>query len=188
MTDVTAVAAGARPGIRIRPLARGDWDAVAALEAEAYTRLGLSEGRAALESRARASPDTCFVLDGGRVAVGYVLALPYPLFQCPDLSHGEDTAFPSGNLHLHDLVVAEAFRGRGLARRLLRHLCATARSLTYERISLVAVGGSDTFWSARGFAAHPEVPLPDGYGDGALYMSTALPVTAPQAPSERRRG
>ncbi|GGV22022.1 GNAT family N-acetyltransferase [Streptomyces spectabilis] len=184
-------------GLRIRAIADADWDGIAALEAAVYTPLGLSEGRAALESRAASSPGTCFVLDGGRGAAGYVLALPYPLFQCPDLTLGEASAFPSRNLHLHDLVIAEHLRGGGLARRLLRHLSATARSLTYERISLVAVGGSDTFWAAHGFAAHPDVPLPDGYGADALYMSKALPGTAPRAPHappappaprERQRG
>ncbi|WP_282790995.1 GNAT family N-acetyltransferase [Streptomyces sp. CC224B] len=187
---------GTRPsGIRIRHIAEGDWDGIAALEAEVYTPLGLSEGRAALESRARASPGTCFVLDDGHAAVGYVLALPYPPFHCPDLSRDEGAALPSRNLHLHDLVVAGDLRGHGLARRLLRHLSATARSRTYERISLVAVGGSDTYWAARGFAAHPEVPLPDGYGPDALYMSLPLTATAPPAaphqatdPQERRRG
>ena len=69
-------------------------------------------------------------------------------------------------------------------------LSAVARSQGYERISLVAVGGSDTYWSARGFTAHPDVPLPDGYGTDALYMSTTLSAAAPPATAlpERRRG
>ncbi|MEI5100579.1 GNAT family N-acetyltransferase [Streptomyces sp. PmtG] len=177
-------------GPRIRPIAEGDWDGIAALEAEAYTPLGLSEGQDALRSRARRSPGTCSVLTSEEGTVGYVLALPYPPFQCPDLTQRESAAFSSRNLHLHDLVITKSCRGRGLARRLLRHLSAVARSQGYERISLVAVGGSDTYWSARGFQPHPEVPLPDGYGTDALYMSTALSAAAPPATAlpERRRG
>lgn len=171
-------------GVRIRPIADGDWEGITELEAEVYTELGLSEGRAALESRARASPGTCFVLDPapgsrGRPA-GYLLALPYPPFQSPDLAHPEEAgpsapSPPSGNLHLHDLVVAGEFRGRGLARRLLRHLATTARARAYERISLVAVAGSETFWAAQGYRAHREVHLPDSYGTDAVYMSAAVP-------------
>lgn len=86
--------------VRVRPLADGDWDAVVTLERDAYTGLGLSEGRAALQSRAAASPDTCFVVDVGARTAGYVLALPYPPHRYPDLTRTEadrDASEP-GNL------------------------------------------------------------------------------------------
>lgn len=103
--------------VRVRPLADGDWDAVVTLERDAYTGLGLSEGRAALQSRAAASPDTCFVVDVGARTAGYVLALPYPPHRYPDLTRTEadrDASEP-GNLHLHDIVVAPGLRRRGSA-------------------------------------------------------------------------
>ncbi|WP_323185640.1 GNAT family N-acetyltransferase [Kitasatospora sp. NBC_01287] len=153
-----------------------------ALEAAAYTECALSEERAALESRARVSPATCFVLEHGGRLVGYLLALPYPLFSYPDLARAEQVAFTSRNLHLHDLVVAEEFRGRGLATRLLRRLGARADAAGYERISLIAVGGSDSFWSRQGFAPRAEVALPAGYGPAALYMSRALPAHPTRQP------
>ncbi|MFD0339527.1 GNAT family N-acetyltransferase [Streptomyces sp. NPDC127117] len=160
----------------IRPVSERDWDAVVALEAGAYTDAGLSEGRAALESRASASPATCFVLDHGNRTVGYLLALPYPMFEYPDLNRTEDIVFHSRNLHLHDLVIAEEFRGRGLAKSLLRHFTGTAEVKGYEGISLIAVLGSDTFWAANGFRAHREVTPPADYGPDAVYMSRALPA------------
>jgi GNAT superfamily N-acetyltransferase len=160
-------------GVRIRPVAARDWDGIVALEAGAYGS-GLSEDRAALESRAQASPGTCFVLDVEDEVAGYVLSLPYPRFRCPDLTRPERSTFRSANLHLHDMVVAAGLRGRGLAKQLLRHLTATADALGYERISLVAVGGSTGFWSARGYANHPEVALPGSYGADAVYMSRAM--------------
>ncbi|MER5299283.1 GNAT family N-acetyltransferase [Streptomyces lasiicapitis] len=178
--------------VRIRPITDDDWGGIAELEAEVYGPLGLSEGRAVLESRARASPSTCFVLDCAGGPAGYLLTLPYPAFQSPDLAQPEEERDlaaarpqeaaspttappPSGNLHLHDLVVADGFRGRGLARRLLRHLTTAARAQTYERISLVAVAGSETFWAAQGYRAHREIPLPGSYGTDAVYMSAAVP-------------
>ncbi|MFD5543702.1 GNAT family N-acetyltransferase [Streptomyces sp. NPDC127079] len=176
-------------GVRVRPIADADWDVIAALEARAYTRLGLTEGRAALRSRADASPDTCFVLDVGARPAGYLLALPYPPFAYPHLERTEEPATPAHrhrtdphptdlhptdlhptNLHLHDIVVAERLRGRGLGQRLLDHLLLTARTHGFERISLIAVGRSERFWSARGFTAHPGI-APGGYGADAVYMS-----------------
>jgi len=161
-------------GVRIRHISDGDWDGIVALEASAYTDNALSEERAALESRARSSPSTCFVLDFEERLAGYVLALPYPMFQYPDLTRVEESAFHSRNLHLHDLVIAEGLRRRGFARQLLHQLTVTARSSMYERISLIAVGGSETFWSANGYDAHHEVALPGSYGTNAVYMSRAV--------------
>jgi ribosomal protein S18 acetylase RimI-like enzyme len=172
---------GRRP--RVRPVSDGDWDSIVALESSVYTDSALSEDRAALESRGRASPSTSFVLDDGERIAGYLLALPYPMFRYPDLTRVEGDVVPSDNLHLHDLVIGDDFRGSGLARRLLRHLTETARSQGYARISLVAVGGSDSFWSANGFRAEPEVALPDGYGADAVYMSRE--IEGRPSPAER---
>jgi ribosomal protein S18 acetylase RimI-like enzyme len=160
--------------VRTRHISDGDWSGIVALEASAYTDSALSEERAALESRARASPATCFVLDFEQQMAGYLLALPYPMFQYPDLTRVEEKTFHSLNLHLHDLVIAESFRGRGLAKHLLHRLTVTAGSKMYEHISLIAVGGSETFWSANGYNAHPEVALPMSYGTNAVYMSKAV--------------
>ncbi|MFF4395242.1 GNAT family N-acetyltransferase [Streptomyces sp. NPDC001480] len=165
-------------------MAGADWPAVAALEAAAYADRSLSEGQDALESRGRGSPDTCFVLElGGRIA-GYVLSLPYPRFHYPDLTRPEDTVFHSRNLHLHDIVVAEDLRGRGLGSLLLRRLTTAAGASGFERISLVAVGGMETYWQAHGYRPHHEAVLPPGYGSDAVYMSTGLRTSAPHDDEE----
>jgi GNAT superfamily N-acetyltransferase len=160
-------------GVRIRHITDADWHAIAAMESRAYAEVGLSEGRVALRSRADASPETCFVLDVGSQPTGYVLALPYPPFRYPQLERAEEPAVLSRrprNLHLHDIVVAERLRGRGLGQRLLNHLTLTAGSRGFERISLIAVGCSEPFWSTRGFTAYPGIS-PRGYGANAVYMS-----------------
>ncbi|MEU0472412.1 GNAT family N-acetyltransferase [Streptomyces olivaceus] len=183
--------------VRVRLLADRDWDAVVALERDAYSGLGLSEDRAALQSRAAASPDTCFVVDVGPRTAGYVLALPYPPHRYPDLARTEDAEPPKrpsgssspssgsggwGNLHLHDIVVAPGLRRRGLARHLLHHLTGTARARGDERISLVAVGGTEGFWAARGFVAQPGVVPAGAYGGGAVYMSKPVPARPSPSP------
>ena len=157
---------------KIRPIDAGDWSTIAELEAAEYAPRGLSESRAALESRW--AKETSFVLDGGERLGGYVLALPYPPNRFPDPGRPETTAYHSANLHLHDIVVSAELRGRGWGTRLLRHLTDAARSFRYERISLIAVDGAAGFWSTRGFRAHPEVTLPAGYGPGAVYMSRPI--------------
>ncbi|WP_329459094.1 GNAT family N-acetyltransferase [Streptomyces sp. NBC_01497] len=170
-----------RHGVRVRHLSDDDWDAVVALEFHTYDPAGLSEGRAALESRVRASPSTCFVLHlEGRLA-GYALALPYPESAYPELAGTDETAFESSNLHLHDLVIAEHLRGRGLGRHLLRHLSATAAAHGFERMSLVAVGGSDTFWAGNGFTAHQGIVPSGSYGADAVYMSRTVVAGRAQA-------
>ncbi|MER6530164.1 GNAT family N-acetyltransferase [Streptomyces sp. NPDC001508] len=164
---------------RVRAIADADWPHVAALEADTYAGSSLTEGRAALESRGRASPGTCFVLDlDGRIA-GYVLALPYPMFRYPDLTRPERLTHHSRNLHLHDLAVAEPLRGRGLGRRLLARLTAVAAARRYERISLVAIDGMEGFWRAHGYRTHHGVHVPPGYGEDAVYMSTGVPASRP---------
>ncbi|MEI7033353.1 GNAT family N-acetyltransferase [Streptomyces pratensis] len=174
--------------VLVRPVADRDWDAIVEMESAAYTGLGLSEGREALRSRAAASPETCFVLEAGGQAAGYVLALPYPADRYPDLRHSETAAFASPNLHLHDLVVSLPYRGEGMARRLLDHVAGTAHSLGYEQLSLVAVGDSERFWSSQGFTARPGGLTADGYGATAVYMSAPLPVPAPRSSPPHESG
>ncbi|MEV7600818.1 GNAT family N-acetyltransferase [Kitasatospora sp. NPDC089797] len=160
--------------LRIRLLADGDWDAVVALEHDAYAADGLSEGREALQSRARSSPGTCFVLEQQGVVRGYLLSLPYPPLRCPDLSRPEDTAYASDNLHVHDLVIAEELRGREVALEFMRHFRARAEELGYGRISMVAVRGADILLRLLGYRAHREVAVPECYGRRAVYMSAPV--------------
>jgi ornithine decarboxylase len=92
----------------------------------------------------------------------------------PELAVPETVVFRTRNLHLHDLVVRDDFRGQGLARRLVERVTENARTLNYERISLVAVGGSRTFWTSYGYRVCSEVAPPSSYGLGALYMTRRL--------------
>ncbi|MET8579926.1 GNAT family N-acetyltransferase [Streptomyces collinus] len=163
----------------IRGLTEADWPQVAALEAGAYADTALTEGEDAL--RSRAPEGTCFVLDrGGRIA-GYVLALPYPMFRCPDLTRPEAAAHRSANLHLHDLVVGAPLRRRGLGSALVRHLTQAAGARGFRTISLIAVGGKEPFWRANGYRAHAGVRLPAGYGADAVYMSARVATALREA-------
>ena len=165
-------------GPRVRSIAEADWDAIAEIEHAAYARLGLSEGREALRSWATLSPDTCFVLELDRRVAGYLLALPFPAGSTPSLGRPDSVSANdlSANLHLHDIVLAEDVRGRGLSKMLLRRLEAVAAARMFEHVSLVSVGGSLGFWAAAGFTAHPEVAVTETYGAQAMYMSRQVEV------------
>ncbi|MEV6834710.1 GNAT family N-acetyltransferase [Streptomyces sp. NPDC051133] len=156
----------------IRGITEADWPEIAALEAAAYADTPLTEGEAALRSRAPAG--TCFVLDAGDRVAGYVLALPYPMFRCPEPARSERAVHRCANLHLHDLVVTAPLRRRGLGTRLVHHLTDVARTRGFTTMSLVAVAGKESFWRANGYRPHPEARLPAGYGGGAVYMSAPL--------------
>ncbi|MFE7189651.1 GNAT family N-acetyltransferase [Kitasatospora sp. NPDC057541] len=160
--------------LRIRRLTDEDWDAVVALEHDAYAADGLSEGREALQSRAVGSPETCFVLEQDGTVRGYLLSLPYPPLRCPDLAGPESAAFESSNLHVHDLVIAEDLRGREVALEFMRYFRARAQELGFERISMVAVRGADILLRLLGYRAHREVAVPASYGRRAVYMSTPV--------------
>jgi GNAT superfamily N-acetyltransferase len=155
----------------IRALDAADWPAVCAIEAATYAPLGLSEDPLVLRSRAGAG--TSFVLTAGPALAGYLLALPYPYGEFPDLAAASGPA-RSADLHLHDMAIAAGHRGTGLGRRLVEHLLSVARARSYARVSLVAVGGSGAFWTRHGFHPRPEVPAPAGYGPGATYLSRPL--------------
>ncbi len=170
--------------IAIRQLAEGDWDDIVPLERQAYSPGGLSEGEAALRSYAAIAPTTCFVLQHGGLFGGYLLALPYRRFRCPDLGGTEHAWAHSSNIHTHDMVIAEVLRGRGLGSILLTHLAEHARARGFESASLVAVHGTDVLWSPLGYQPFPEVTLPQSYGARAIYMSMAL---SPSAQCQRPR-
>lgn len=160
----------------IRAVTEADWPRLAALESEAYADLSLAEGEELLRSRARGPAGTCLVLDlDGRLA-GYVLALPYPRFRCPDLTRPDPADHDCANLHLHDLVVSAPLRRRGLGTRLVRRLTETAGVRGFATISLVAVAGKEPFWRANGYHAHPATPVPPDYGPDAVYMSARVPA------------
>ncbi|MFI6845629.1 GNAT family N-acetyltransferase [Kitasatospora sp. NBC_00085] len=126
--------------------------------------------------------------------IGYLLSLPYPLYRCPDLGAvdeaGTEASEPAAtgpepasepasdpeprNLHVHDLVIAEAWRSKDVALRFMRHLKEYARTQGFGRISMVAVRRSDILLAMLGYRTHREVAVPECYGKRAVYMSMAI--------------
>jgi putative acetyltransferase len=100
---------------------------------------------------AASPPEFAFALDHG--------GLREPDVTLFGLWLGEELVAVGGLKHLDDAHVelksmhtAEEARGRGLGRRMLDHLLATARARGYERVSL-ETGSTDEFAAARALYA-----------------------------------
>ncbi len=130
--------------------------------------------------RARASSWTS--APHGRLRAGP----PYPLHRYLDLERAEETAtaFPPGNLHLHDIVAEPGLRRRGLARHLPHHLYRHRPHARGRADLSWSPSAHGAFWSARGFVPQPGVVAAGDYGADAVYMSRPVPAAPlPSSPA-----
>ena len=160
-----------------RPMRAADLDAVLALadrlfpdHYEAPERFG---------ERLRLSPATCFVLEGEKGALGYLVSYPQCRGVIPPLD-GALGALPgdADMLYIHDLAIATEAAGQGAARAIVETLAARAREAGHRGLALVAVNHSTPFWERQGFLpvapdAAGQAKL-QGYGDDACYMVRIL--------------
>ncbi|MEO6239137.1 MAG: GNAT family N-acetyltransferase [Vicinamibacterales bacterium] len=114
------------------------------------------------------------VFDDGNLC-GFVFALPLRSGTVLDLDAPlEQLPSDADALYIHNLGVAPAHRGRGLADELIAAAFAVARSRRLRVCELVSVHGSEPFWERYGFerlAAFEYAP-----GEPATQMRKALPV------------
>jgi ribosomal protein S18 acetylase RimI-like enzyme len=136
------------------------------------------ESSESLQAKIVASPATCLLAESSEGAVGYLIAVPIvypnlPALNAPmfELSKGADT------LYIHDLAVASAGRGKGVAQALVRTAIDAAKRSGLARACLVAIQNSQKFWEQFGFevVAEPANELKAklaSYGAGAQLMRT----------------
>lgn len=144
------------PSAAIRVIREADWPAIDRIQRECFPPSAI-ESRETLQSIARHSPGTCLFAET-TAPVGYVLAHPWTADDLPPLQ-APLTAIPAGasSLFIHDLAVAPAARGAGLARRLVDDLLDRARRLGLARGSLLSVQDSRRFWARYGFQERPDL-------------------------------
>ena len=166
----------ALPPLSWQPLEPADAAAVRALADSAHP--GLPERTEVFAERIRLFPAGCRKLVHAGQLAGYGLAHPWHLDSPPPL----DTLFgalPDGAdcLHLHDVVVAPAFRGHGAAAGYFAAMEAVARAHRLHTLALVAVYGSDRLWSRLGYVTRDTPALSvklTAYGPTARYLVRAL--------------
>jgi hypothetical protein len=90
--------------------------------------------------------------DAAGVLYGYAIFHPWIYGAPPYLNqYLEEIQQPCDSLHLHDIVIADELRGRGHMSEFIRIFLQAANILGKPRATLVAVGGTESFWNHYGF-------------------------------------
>lgn len=165
----------------LRHMTGADLPGVLAVQAQCYGD-ALLESVAALESRLTLSPDTCwFATRADGVPMAYLLTHAWPAAGLPALDGrlvrdwGADEPLV---WFIHDLAVAPAGRGTGVAARLYAAAHAAARKLALTRSRLIAVQAAAPWWCRLGYA--PVVAQAQyatklaAYGEAAVMMERCL--------------
>jgi len=151
------------------------WPGILETEHTAYIDVE-PETEKILKSKWEVTPDTCLVsLDDDLKVQAYVLAHAWHLRKPPALfKYMEDVPVGTETLYLHDLAVHKNVRGRGIGDLLATELIKRADAYGFQRITLVAVQGSEKFWERQGFTAVPEIVISSSYGEDAVFMRQTL--------------
>lgn len=159
----------------IQPMTLADLGPVLALQHRCYPA-EYHEPLAAFENKLKQSPDTAWLARCGNSALAYLVCLPVDEDHFPAL-HADNWAPPPEAkwLYLHDLAVDPAHRGSGAGQRLVEQAFEHARRTGLGGLALVAVQGSQPYWSRQGFVArvveHPGLHQRlRSFGDGACFM------------------
>ena len=163
----------------IRRLTADDIDALLAIQRACYGE-GFEESGDVFARRLAhpAHGSLALVEDGALCAY---LAAYRSVFGKVTPLHGDFEALAQADtLYLHDMAVAPAHAGRGLAHQLLQALWREPAAQGLTHAALVAVQGSQGYWARHGFAVQAlDDPLQrerlSAYGSGAVYMARTLP-------------
>ena len=148
---------------------------VLALQAKGYPA-ALHDSAEAFLSRMALAPTLNLVAHDGGGLRGYLISHPWAAGSPPPVDSVLPTAAPQDCWYVHDLSVAEAARGLGLARRLLIAGRDAAQALGLTRSELIAVEGAAPFWRRQGWSL-PAIIAPElaakaaGYGSSAVFMA-----------------
>jgi GNAT superfamily N-acetyltransferase len=146
-----------------------DLDAVLALADACHP--DLPESRAVFAERLALFPAGCLVLDDGHSIGGYAVSHPIRRSELPVLGNLlRAVPADADQYYLHDVVVAPAHRGAGLAGKAVARLLAVAAP--FETTALISVYGTGGFWSRFGFAPSDEDMAEKlrPYGSDARFM------------------
>jgi len=137
--------------LQIRPIHEDDLDAVLGVQAACYPP-AMQEPRDVVLARLLATGDTTLVAVHGGALCAYAFAyrsaagVVTPLGAAFEVKEGGDT------LYIHDLSVAPAAAGLGIARQLVESLRSLAAGAGLRQCALVSVQESQPFWEKLGFA------------------------------------
>ena len=166
-----------RSSTLIRAIHEDDLDAVLRVQAACYPP-AMQEPRAVVLSRLRAAGGTTLVAVHGGSVCAYVFAYRSTTGAVTPLDAEFEVKENSDTLYIHDLSVAPAAAGLGIARQLVERLRLLAAGAGLTQCALVSVQDSQAFWERLGF--HATACEGEGarlalasYPPGAIYMCVA---------------
>ena len=138
---------------------RGPWRQMSAGELASVSSISdtvhgrFTEPVAVYAERLALWPAGCRVLEADGAAAGYLISHPWHRDSPPKLG-ALLRAIPADAdaWYLHDIALLPAARGTGAAKAALGFVVDSARAAGFAEVTLMAVGGADRFWAARGFA------------------------------------
>jgi hypothetical protein len=163
---------------RWRPMTMADLPMVHDLSSRVHPNF--PERPEVLAEKFRLFPRGCFVLDGPHLPVaGYCFSHPWQVGPPPALDTLLDVLpEPPTAYFIHDLTVDAFLRRRNLASVIVPQLADVARTIPVDRMMLVAVSGSEPFWTRMGFWRTADAAAQDAatakYGEGAVHMTSDL--------------
>jgi GNAT superfamily N-acetyltransferase len=156
-----------------RQMSANDLPAVSAISDAVHGRF--TEPVAVYAERLTLYPEGCRVLEQDGAAAGYLITHPWYREAPPKLG-ALLGAIPADadSYYLHDLALLPVARGTGAGKAALDFVKARARALGFPDIALMAVGGADLYWAARGFAYVPRDVDPSYGADAYLMLGAVL--------------
>ncbi|ESP94681.1 GNAT family N-acetyltransferase [Pseudoalteromonas luteoviolacea] len=153
------------------------WNRIIEIQDESYREIGTEE-LDVLKSKNAASPDTCFVcVSKSGVVLGYLLAHPWRGTSPPKLFEPLPNITDCEYLYLHDMAISPQSKGQGIGRAAALKLIEVARNKGMNKVMLVAVQGSESFWATIGFQEVKGVSVCSSYGEKAQLMEKVLAVS-----------
>lgn len=164
------------PGLAWRAMTTYDLAAVERIAAQVHPNF--PEAPAVLAERQNLYRNGAYLLEIGERPAGYVLSHPWRLGTLPALDTLL-TALPEGadTYYLHDLALLPVAQRVGAASFIVEALAKHAGAHGFASMSLVAVNGSEGFWTRHGFAAEDRPELKEklkSYEDAARFMLRRL--------------
>ncbi|MCD9122250.1 GNAT family N-acetyltransferase [Cupriavidus sp. UGS-1] len=167
----------------LRPMAAADLPEVLAVQAQCY-RPELIESADALASRLALAPTLCWVAahaDAPQRLAAYLLTHPWPRETLPPLDgvlRHDGAADHTLTWFIHDMAVAPAGQGQGLAKRLYAKARQHAMQAGLRCSRLIAVQSAARWWQQLGYA--PVALVGEAatrlsrYGKGAVVMGREI--------------
>lgn len=143
-----------------------------------HVHLQFPEEREVFANKLSLYPEGALILEGDFGPIGYCFSHPWYGTLPPMLNTLLD-AIPTDAdvLYLHDLALLAEARGAGAGTAAIGILLAEAALLRLDRVCLVAVNGSISYWSRHGFVVSDDAAIETklaSYGDEARVMLRAV--------------